>query len=42
MCEEKGSDQIGRGKNRRIVSRVITARQLELLRGGLGEPFGDG
>ena len=30
------------GKRRRVESGVLTAQQLERLRTGLGEPFGDG
>ena len=39
--EEKTEAASRRGQ-RRVKTRVVTARQLERMRGGLGEPFGDG
>ena len=39
--EENNEAASGRG-HRRVKTRVVTARQLERMREGLGEPFGDG
>jgi hypothetical protein len=39
---DEGSETASRQGRRRARNRIVTARQLERLRGGLGEPFGDG
>ena len=39
---EEITEAASRRGQRRVKTRVVTARQLERMRGGLGEPFGDG
>ena len=39
---EEITEAASRRGHRRVKTRVVTARQLERMRGGLGEPFGDG
>ena len=39
---EEINEAASRRGHRRVKTRVVTARQLERMRGGLGEPFGDG
>ena len=38
---DEGNETASRQGSRRARNRIVTARQLERLRGGLGEPFGD-
>ena len=39
---DEGNEAASRRGSRRVKTRIVTARQLERMRGGLGEPFGDG